>query len=432
MPVPAFDRAQLARLLTDEQRQGLRVDRWLDAWQRTRPRGAVLLRVALGLVASAWAVMQATVWLDVKEKESASERSRTLEKARGAEVELDASRRYLAFLQHDVERRRKEETSAAGATQRAASDVALTDPELESADREGRLAKAKGLLARADATILRMADQVREQQTKAVERSTGEIDELRKRLTALEEGDRIYQQRLADDRARTAKTAAQAASGSSGGAAGDKRRPEAIGSSTIPAAESARPQWPLTLVVSLLMLGLVAGVVFVRDRYVIVESDSYRQATEHWSRLLFSSSGLRAPREAKRYLNLSRYLTMRLNTAAYVPVPWFVRQVRRWMKATTSAPPAAVARGLHRRADRAVPREAGGVAQRRRASLPAAASVAAAPASEEIAELAVAVAEARTADVTWGEAEVAAFLAAVSDIRIDPTDRPAQPAQRMG
>lgn len=63
-------------------------------------------------------------------------------------------------------------------------------------------------------------------------------------------------------------------------------------------------------------LGLL-GFATVRDRYEIKPAQEYLRAIEHWHGLLLLGDSWRAPREAKRFLNLSRYLTMRLNPQRY-------------------------------------------------------------------------------------------------------------------
>lgn len=55
-----------------------------------------------------------------------------------------------------------------------------------------------------------------------------------------------------------------------------------------------------------------------RQRYQIETSEDYQRALAAWQPVLLSHPHMRAPRETKRFLNLSRYLTLRINADEYV------------------------------------------------------------------------------------------------------------------
>ncbi|MDK9725053.1 MAG: YCF48-related protein [Sterolibacteriaceae bacterium MAG5] len=94
-----------------------------------------------------------------------------------------------------------------------------------------------------------------------------------------------------------------------------------------------QPDWPYNVGLALVV---IIGLFFLwrsKDTYRIEESNDYREALKKWQRVATARPDMRNPREAKRYLNLSRYLTLRINAEKYAwPTPvktWVGKKLRR-------------------------------------------------------------------------------------------------------
>ncbi|RYH64183.1 MAG: hypothetical protein EON54_06825 [Alcaligenaceae bacterium] len=338
VPVPAFEKAQVATMLSDELRREMRAEFWWELWGSAVERLKLLTRVGLTAVVAVWLFGQISVWLDIQKGQVAAAAAKVAEKAHETEARLEARRRYVAYLRQDVEDRRKElpanvSSGAALLSAPVPTTRRTRDLRLELASQEAALGNAQALIVRAEAAVLRMTDQTRQHQTIAAERTIEEIEELTKRLVDLEKSDTLYQVSLSAERARRASTAAEAAS-----EAGKAEEPEPTESDANPGVQQdwAAAQWPQVLLIAMVMSLGITALILGMGRYVIRENENYRRAAEAWSSVLYSDSERRAPREVKRYFNFSRYLTMRLNGTTYVPVP----RLKKWLNRLLKVPPA--------------------------------------------------------------------------------------------
>lgn len=87
--------------------------------------------------------------------------------------------------------------------------------------------------------------------------------------------------------------------------------------------EPKQSMLPLVLPVLLLAFCWLYVRRWCGDDYEIQDTDSYKEAFEHWRLVLVETSTLQAPREVRRFLNLSRYITLRANSHRYAPLSWW-------------------------------------------------------------------------------------------------------------
>ena len=84
---------------------------------------------------------------------------------------------------------------------------------------------------------------------------------------------------------------------------------------------------PLDMTLSVAVTGYfnAAALYFGRRRFRIEELVTYKKALEACKPFLYAYPGMQAPREVKRFVNLSRYLAVRINAVAYRTSSWTQR-----------------------------------------------------------------------------------------------------------
>lgn len=323
VPVPAFgavqargmvdDEARHGSLVTAEQRKRLAVER---RWQRcfdAKAAAMSLLGLLLPAAIALWLGLQAQSWGVDQEKSFESERSRMHEEARGARESLATARRYAAYLRLESARALQHRDAAASSGE---------DAVLALAERQAHLASVEALLGEGERLVQRLNAEVDERKPKAAQLSGSKVRAQARELQTVQEHDALYQTRLAEQLSKTQVILPAMGPLPTEPPQGGAAATAAAG------AEAPRPTWPVVL--PLLVLLLLLGAVLARTRREqIVESEDYRDASRRWSPVLASVPGQQAPREMVRFFNLSRYLALRLHPAAYVPVPWLKRWLRK-------------------------------------------------------------------------------------------------------
>lgn len=325
VPVPAFGRTQAHAMAVDDgqadpatrqrQRSLLVVER---RWQRCfelRSLASALLGLLVPALALVWLLGQAWNWSELTQKAFDSERSRSQERLDGARALLDPVRRYAAYLRLDVDALVSQYKGAAAAAPQGDAVLAL-------ADRQAHLARVEAGLADADRLLQRMQGEVEQRQPKAALDSEAAIRAKAGGLLVLREQDPRHRERIDEQSRRLQAASAQQP-------AGKQERPplprEPAGTGAPVAA--TQPQWPLIL--PLLLLPLPVLLLLARPRRLqIQESQHYRDASGRWAGVVTAIPEQQAPRELVRFLNLSRYLAVRLHPGTYVPLPWLKKRLR--------------------------------------------------------------------------------------------------------
>lgn len=302
VPVPKFSAAELNALLADEAEQDRQVRAWDARWsvwlEKGRRSGHVVgYGLALALLSLAlhhgyrWSE-QASAKATEQAKKEAEQRLLRVEERRRVVLQAGAYRSWL-----------KESQSAPGKLAKTA-DVAATArrlSHLEDVDRRWK---------RLDADL---ADLDRHARAHAEKEFKLADEDVARGLAA-------FDQLAAADRWQQAtEPKPKPVVAASSTPEFDPLRREARGSGplVVPPDPDVAPGWPYMLVWLTILLPGVWLIHRARDRYRIKESDDYKLALAAWQPVLLVQEHMRAPREAKRFLNLSRYLTLRINAAEY-------------------------------------------------------------------------------------------------------------------
>jgi photosystem II stability/assembly factor-like uncharacterized protein len=94
-----------------------------------------------------------------------------------------------------------------------------------------------------------------------------------------------------------------------------------------PKAEAAQFPWEPAIPILLIAVLAAFGIRSSRRDPRIESSQTYKDAVKRWQPVLGINEQTNSPREAKRFLNLSRYLTLRLNAGEYTRWSW----LEHWM-----------------------------------------------------------------------------------------------------
>lgn len=194
---------------------------------------------------------------------------------------------------------------------------------LKLAEREANLQEAIRWLAQAEKNIDEMKKHQRFKQPHSRDEASKDLKQALKGIAVLEEND-DYQQpsqltkrikklfdRLFKDASKKTKQSNELLA-----------KPDAPIQNNIPTALAI----PLGFLICIMGL---AGMVINFKRFELPERQTYKDALNKWQPVLNTREAMRTPREIKRFLNLSRYLTLRVNSTQYLKWSWPKRTVAR-------------------------------------------------------------------------------------------------------
>lgn len=307
VPVPKFSTAELNALLAEEAEQDANAHVWDARWSAGlrqgrrigRVVGYALLLALLGVVffhGYRWSE-QAGAKATEQANRSAEQRLLHVEERRRAALQAGAYRSWL-----------RESQSADGRAAKTADATASGRRAAHLEDVDGRWRRLEANLDDLDRHARALAEKEFKRADEAVARGLAAFDQL-----------------AAADKWQQAAELKPKPVASAGNASEPdllQRSARDDGPLVVPPDPDAAPSWPYLLY---LLTIVVPGTWLIRrsrDRYRIKESDDYKQALAAWQPVLLVRDHMRAPREAKRFLNLSRYLTLRINAAEYEKRSW--------------------------------------------------------------------------------------------------------------
>ena len=339
VPVPTFGAPQMRALLSREsaqaQQRHLAFHRFFDQAERWRADFWRTLRFLLPAIVIGWLSFQGWLWLQDKDVVAETAHNQGDQMVAKAEADLTAeARKYVLYLRREVAL-----ASAAAAPSQTApataakagskpTPTAAASSALPLIERTSHLREAERWLEQAEHEADRMKEHQRIRQPEARDHANDNRQKAQTRLAALAKADQAYQQLIA------AKTVAPGTKDTEGDALAPLRERPPGGASAAPAQNAI----PFALAIPLGMLLIVgAAGLLSRGRYVIVEGQTFKDALKQWQAVLLAHESMQAPREAKRFLNLSRYLTLRVNAAQYLGWSWWRRVSARIWKLESSA-----------------------------------------------------------------------------------------------
>lgn len=307
VPVPAMDAQGLSRLMaTEEEADALRrrqlaayrLEERLAQWMS---RLTWLLRVGVIWSVLALLAWQGSLWLGGIERQHAEE-ARALEAQLSlAQRKVDEARQTANWMAQRASAPQPA-PAAPAAWQRA---VDQTEAERAQADSRAAQQLMEALRTELQAGRPQAFSDVRKKQ-----------DQLLAGLQALQ-GYSQAQQALQNGASAAATAQAAAASAAATG------RPAWAASA--PQAPTPKPRdtdpWSLDLPFAVLLLLTLAGLLLGRARVRITEQQEYKAAIDTCSPLLAQLPEFKAPREVKRFMNLTRYLAVRVNARGYARLP---------------------------------------------------------------------------------------------------------------
>ena len=211
----------------------------------------------------------------------------------------------------------------------AASSAGVASASLILAQREASLEEALMWLTRIDALNRAMETQLNDAQYASLERSKEDANGLLGKLNRKSAQDPAY---AAVQRQPRGPSALSAGATGGSGSGGPVRLQDLGREGSAPPANTQA--WSVGAPIVMLALVLTMGLYFGRDRKRIVDSDNYKTALKSCEPLLYALPEMRSPREAKRFVNITRYLAVRINAAAYIAPSWLERRWQRLAKLT--------------------------------------------------------------------------------------------------
>lgn len=313
IPVPRPTKDGFAKLLTQADVQAANWNMTWGQWMRFARTAFSAVGFCLLVWLIAWSIPQVKLWNDLKQTESKFHVETLQQQLKDAQRRADDISVYGAWLGYSENDKASRKTDAA----------------LDGAHAKARLARIQNLQKQIESGLDELRPHAANGRNQPFTEKIGATVALLDQAEDIRKSDPGWT-KLQTPTAKPGKGAASSVAAVP--ARTEDRQNEGKDGPVIRQPEP-QPDWPYNVGLALVV---VAGLFFLwraKDAYRIEESDSYRNALNQWQPVATARPDMRNPREAKRYLNLSRYLTLRINAEKYArPTPvktWVGKKLNR-------------------------------------------------------------------------------------------------------